>query len=431
MTDDVVRGDSFVKVDCGILDSSLYYADRRDQRSMFLTSLWMARPFELTQPTPQIHVREIKPTGWIVPAGWYGLVRASAIGIMQRDGIDREKGVDAGYAALEALGAPDADSRSQDYDGRRLVRIDGGYLVLNYFAYRDRDYTAAERMRRMRSRKKATVDLFDGPGLPGIGTSAPEPTACEICGKSAAPLERDHDHTRQLERGMVCRQCNIDVRDVEAGRRSATPEIERYVTSYVTARNAVRNVTHGIEQKAEAEAKPGTTGALVPFGNGQAKPLPAIRGKRDVVTIKERLSIVIAEIHEGSRQGFERDQIRTLQAEMVFAYWQAKYRKPRAQLDSRREALIKKRLVENGGDVSELFYALDGAMKDDWVMGRSANAEGTHDEIEHILRNRANIERYANKCRDYRDSKEHPLTLKYAQIFADPSGDAKQIEGQT
>jgi hypothetical protein len=35
-----------------------------------------------------------------------------------------------------------------------MVRVNGGYLILNYMKYRDRDHTAAERMRRLRARKK-------------------------------------------------------------------------------------------------------------------------------------------------------------------------------------------------------------------------------------------------------------------------------------
>ena len=35
-----------------------------------------------------------------------------------------------------------------------MVRIDGGFIVLNYQAYRERDYTAAKRQRRFRQRHK-------------------------------------------------------------------------------------------------------------------------------------------------------------------------------------------------------------------------------------------------------------------------------------
>lgn len=39
-----------------------------------------------------------------------------------------------------------------------MVRVDGGYIILNYDKYRQRDYTAKERMRRYRENKKAKVE---------------------------------------------------------------------------------------------------------------------------------------------------------------------------------------------------------------------------------------------------------------------------------
>ena len=40
--------------------------------------------------------------------------------------------------ALEALAAPDPDSRSQEHDGRRIQAVDGGWQLLNYDKYRTR-----------------------------------------------------------------------------------------------------------------------------------------------------------------------------------------------------------------------------------------------------------------------------------------------------
>ena len=139
---------AFVKLDSAMLNSSIWH--QRDDRSVFVTALLMAEPFELLKETPQMEVRSLDQTGWVVPPGWYGFVRAAASGIIAQDGIERE----AGLVVLEALGSPDPESRSPEYDGRRLVRISGGYIVLNYFQYRDRDHGAADRMRRLRERNK-------------------------------------------------------------------------------------------------------------------------------------------------------------------------------------------------------------------------------------------------------------------------------------
>lgn len=137
----------FVKLDCGILDSTLW-ADR-DAKDLFITALLMAVPHELTEPAEQLEVRTLEKTGFVVPPGWYGLVRAAGQGIVRRHGMEME----AGLAALERLGAPELDSRTPDFEGRRLVRISGGYLALNFWKYRKKDHTAAERAKRYRQKK--------------------------------------------------------------------------------------------------------------------------------------------------------------------------------------------------------------------------------------------------------------------------------------
>jgi hypothetical protein len=140
----------FVKLDTGIVDSTLWV--HRNQRDIFLTGLLMAQPWETTVPVEQLEVQSLRPTGFVVPAGWYGLIPAAGIGIIRRSLLSEKQG----YEALEALGRPDLESRSDEFEGRRLIRIDGGYLVLNFMKYRDRDYGAAERMRRLRERNKVT-----------------------------------------------------------------------------------------------------------------------------------------------------------------------------------------------------------------------------------------------------------------------------------
>lgn len=141
----------FVKLDTGILNSTLWVD--RDVTQIFITALLMAEPFEVRSPLEQLEVRSLKFTGFSVPPGWYGLVPAAGVGIIRRALMDQE----SGYIALEKLGSPETESRSNDFEGRRLVRVDGGYVVLNYMKYRDKDHTAAERQRRMRARRKESV----------------------------------------------------------------------------------------------------------------------------------------------------------------------------------------------------------------------------------------------------------------------------------
>jgi hypothetical protein len=138
----------FVKIDTRILDSTLW-ADIPAER-IFMAALCMAAPHELIEPAPQLDVRTLDKTGWVVPAGWYGFIQAAGAGIIRRALIHEE----VGFAALERLGAPEPGSGSAAFEGRRLVRVDHGYAVLNYMKYRERDYSAAERSARYRAALK-------------------------------------------------------------------------------------------------------------------------------------------------------------------------------------------------------------------------------------------------------------------------------------
>lgn len=139
---------AFVKLDTGILDSTLWIA--RSAREVFITALLMARPAELREPTPALEVERLEPSGFTVPAGWYGLVEAAGIAIVRRAIVPDDEGI----AALVQLCAPEAASRSRAHDGRRLARVDGGFLVLNWEAYRTKDHTAADRSARYRQRQR-------------------------------------------------------------------------------------------------------------------------------------------------------------------------------------------------------------------------------------------------------------------------------------
>lgn len=114
---------AYVKLDCDILDSSLWVEDLT-VRVVFITMLAMADS--------------------------EGFCRATAPGIARRGNMLL---ADV-RVALEVLQQPDPDSRTPARDGRRIQRMDGGYLVLNYLLYRDKDFGAALRMRRYRERQR-------------------------------------------------------------------------------------------------------------------------------------------------------------------------------------------------------------------------------------------------------------------------------------
>lgn len=77
--------------------------------------------------------------------------------------------------ALHVLESPDPNSRTPDNEGRRIERVPGGWLILNYRAHRDKKDAATERartrerVRRHRERKRryalaAVQDVQNGNG---------------------------------------------------------------------------------------------------------------------------------------------------------------------------------------------------------------------------------------------------------------------------
>lgn len=142
---------AFVKLDTGILRSTLWM--ERDQCDVFITALLLAEPQVFDEAQAQIEVDSLKPTGFVAPPGWYGFCRAAGDGIIKASHTEFEPGMEA----LRALGNPDFRSRSNSFEGRRMIRVDGGYLIMNYMAYREKDHTTAERSRRYRERKRETI----------------------------------------------------------------------------------------------------------------------------------------------------------------------------------------------------------------------------------------------------------------------------------
>ncbi len=116
----------FVKLDCGIIHSSLW-AEDSDTKICWITLLLLA---DAT-----------------------GFVRAAASAIAREAGIPAE----VARRALDLFQSADDESRTPDNQGKRIERVEGGYRVLNYEKYRERDYTNAERQKRWRESQKSNV----------------------------------------------------------------------------------------------------------------------------------------------------------------------------------------------------------------------------------------------------------------------------------
>ena len=171
----------FVKLDRGLLTSTLW--SMRPEMEVFVTALLLAEPREFMEPTPTLAVGSLQETGFILPPGWYGFVPAAGPGIVGLAHVER----DAGMLALERLASPEPESRSKGYDGRRMVRVDGGFVVLNFMKYRDYDHSAADRMRRLRERRKGVNVTANGDGVTANGDAMSTKTD---------PVTRNVTHSR-------------------------------------------------------------------------------------------------------------------------------------------------------------------------------------------------------------------------------------------
>ena len=86
----------------------------------------------------------------------YGTVSSSVPGLARAAGVSRQECDNA----LKSFLSPDPDSRTKDYEGRRIEAVDGGWLLLNHGKYRelmsadDRRAKDAERQARHRQRKR-------------------------------------------------------------------------------------------------------------------------------------------------------------------------------------------------------------------------------------------------------------------------------------
>jgi len=90
----------------------------------------------------------------LIMADEEGVVRAATSGIRRRAGVSEKEVAEA----VKVLSEPDLDSKDKDYGGRRIERVDGGYLVLNYRKYREirtkKQQKDAERQRRHRAKER-------------------------------------------------------------------------------------------------------------------------------------------------------------------------------------------------------------------------------------------------------------------------------------
>mgnify|MGYP001610038884 CR=1 FL=1 len=143
---------AFIKLDCAMLDSSVWINPNLTR--VFLTCLLMARPVEYktNQITFQLESTD-EVTDFVVPAGRYGFCAIAANALIRRAQMQDHEAI--ALKAIQELMDPDPYSRTTTYEGRRIARVMGGFVVLNYDQYRSKDHTAADRSRRYRENRSS------------------------------------------------------------------------------------------------------------------------------------------------------------------------------------------------------------------------------------------------------------------------------------
>ena len=129
--------------------------------------------------------------------------------------------------------------------------------------------------------------------------------------------------------------------------------------------------------------------------------------KKPSVALVVQSPAEVAVIEKAQRRQVKADALR-LAVEIVFRYWRdAMGLDPkRTILTGKREARISARLQENGVDVSELLYCVDGALLDDWTMGRDPKSTKAYNGTETIFRDREKVESLLALVTDRQE--EHP-----------------------
>ena len=102
---------------------------------------------------------------WITMLGmanYEGKVLCSRSGLYRSANIPGDDNNEAFNEAILCLESPDPDSRSGEHEGRRIEKIDGGWLVLNYKKYRQWSYSSSKeaiKKRKQRGRLGTPGDM--------------------------------------------------------------------------------------------------------------------------------------------------------------------------------------------------------------------------------------------------------------------------------
>lgn len=308
---------------------------------------------------------------------------------------------------LMVLESPDAKSRSTEHEGRRIERVSGGFVVLNYHKFRASALRDAEAERKYLYRRS---DVFDEAGYVyfarfsdriKIGFSKnPSSRVAELRvaipdlvllgtfqGTESDEADLHNKFSDLLIGGEWFRAEDRLLSEVES-RIVRSPDKNKRSPNYSASASASACASVSVEEKG---------------GVGENAPL--------VLTSPPAAAW---DIHE------------------VFAYWQTVMGKPKAKLTGDRERRVKARIRE-GYTVDDLKAAVDGCKASDFHMGRDAKSEGkVFDDLELICRDGAHVERFIASGRDSaRGLRPATVTHGVRANAVPPGPDPRQVESAT
>lgn len=192
----------------------------------------------------------------------------------------------------------------------------------------------------------------------------------------------------------------VEIRAKERARKRRGSSAEIPSLRDETRRNEV--LTPCSPPAGDAPAPPPAPVVVRSNGNGSHPGRALARIKPEVMPA---LEVVLAKTEQRSR----RQEYRQALAGAVFAYWASRMGHPASRLDPKRRRRIEARLEESGDNVRELLYAVDGTLRDDWLMGKDPRSTKRYDGIETVFRDRAQVERLAEMAPGFARGDPHPM----------------------
>lgn len=176
--------DNFVKVYEKILDSSIW-GQSSDTRIVWITMLAMSDA--------------------------EGYVSASIGGISRRAAVSLE----AAQVAIQYLESPDEESPEDEYEGRRIERVPGGWVILKRTEYRDKQTQAQQRTaERVRNHRRAKSAQRNAPCIPDSSCNG-EVTPCNAAKRPVTP-EKEKEEEKERENISPPTEDNARAREAEA-----------------------------------------------------------------------------------------------------------------------------------------------------------------------------------------------------------------------